>query len=104
MVAREVRNELRARADSVRTAVDSSPARPAGASAPARPRPGPLALVFGLAVLVTLAYAAPIVIGVASPIHLLIAGFALYEAWKLNKAAALQVTGPYQAAAGSAPA
>jgi hypothetical protein len=32
------------------------------------------------------------------PLHLLIAGFALYEAWKLNRGVALQVTGPYQAA------
>jgi len=38
-------------------------------------------------------------IGITSPIHLLIAGFALYEAWKLNRGVTVQVTGPYQAAA-----
>jgi hypothetical protein len=34
-------------------------------------------------------------IGMGSPLHLLIAAFALYEAWKLNRGAAFTVTGPY---------
>jgi len=50
-------------------------------------------------VLVALAYAAPIMIGVSSPLHLVIAGFALYEAWKLNRGVTLTVTGPYHATA-----
>src|SRR5207247_4032268 len=58
----------------------------------------------GLAVLLGLAYAAPIAIGLSSPIHLLIAGFAIYEAWKLNRGMALRVTGPYQVAPRAAPA
>ena len=48
------------------------------------PRPGPLMVAFGLALIIALAYAAPIMIGITSPLHLLIAGFALYEAWKLK--------------------
>jgi len=43
-------------------------------------------------------------IGIGSPLHFVIAGFALYEAWKMNRGVALQVTGPYQAAARPAPA
>ncbi len=104
MIAREVRNEMRARADSVRATDDASVARAESAPTGTRVRPGPLALVFGLAVLIVLAYAAPVLIGIASPIHLLIAGFALYEAWKLNRGAALRVTGPHRVAAGTAPA
>ncbi len=104
MIARELSTEARASADSVRAAADSGPARAGASPATTQSRLGPLAIVFGLAVLVAFAYAAPILIGVVSPIHLLIAGFALYEAWKLNKGAALHVTGPYQVAAGSAPA
>ena len=37
----------------------------------------------------------PIMIGVASPLHLVIAGFALYEAWKLNRRTAVTITGPH---------
>lgn len=64
--------------------------------------PGAVALTLGLAILVALAYVAPIMIGIGSPIHLLIAAFALYEAWKLNKGVALRVTGPYQASTAAA--
>jgi hypothetical protein len=60
-------------------------------------RPRALVLLFGVAVLLALAYAAPVIIGFSSPLHLLIAGFALYEAWKLTRGVALRVTGPYQA-------
>jgi hypothetical protein len=63
------------------------------------PQPGPLPVALGLALIIALAYAAPIMLGITSPLHLLIAGFALYEAWKLNRGVALQVTGPYQATA-----
>src|SRR2546425_1113490 len=49
--------------------------------------------------LAALAYAAPIMIGISNPLHLLIAGFALYEAWKLNRGVAIRITGPYQVGA-----
>ena len=109
MIVREVGKEMRsrARADSVAVIPDSGvfpAARPASASALPRERPGPLTLILGIAALTAFAFAARILIGIASPIHLLIAGFALYEAWKLNKGVALRVTGPYQVAARSAPA
>ena len=111
LIARELRKELRARSDSAGVAFDSggrraaSPATPpAAAAAPANTaattghaRPRLLALLFGVAFLLALAYAAPVIIGFSSPLHLLIAGFALYEAWKLNRGVALRVTGPYQA-------
>src|SRR2546426_5906400 len=90
MIVREVGKTMRSRARAVSVAVipDSGvfpAARPASASALPRERPGPLTLILGIAALTAFAFAAPIVIGIASPIHLLIAGFALYEAWKLNK-------------------
>jgi len=111
LIARELRKELKARSDSASVALDSSarpaesPAAPPAAAAAAvtaapttgHARPGPLALLFGIAFLLALAYAAPVIIGFSSPLHLLIAGFALYEAWKLNRGVALRVTGPYQA-------
>ena len=98
LIARELKKEWRAQAASPAAAtagVNASTDAALGTS----PRPGPLAVAFGLALIIALAYAAPIMIGITSPLHLLIAGFALYEAWKLNRGVALQVTGPYQAAA-----
>jgi hypothetical protein len=101
LIARELRKEMRARADSVGVAHSpaptATPVTTAATTAPL-PRPGPLALLVGIIVLLGLAYAAPVIIGVSSPLHLLIAGFALYEAWKLNRGVILRVTGPYQAA------
>ncbi len=97
---------VQARVDStpsLATAAAGAAARPDSASRP-RKAPGFLAFGLGLAVLLALAYAAPIMIGVSSPLHLVIAGIALYEAWKLNRGAVLRVTGPYQTAAPSAPA
>ena len=100
LIARELRKEIQARADSVGVApsVATTPVAVNAAATTGHQRPGPLALLFGVIVLLGLAYAAPVIIGFSSPLHLLIAGFALYEAWKLNRGVALRVTGPYQAA------
>jgi hypothetical protein len=114
LIARELAKEFRARADSVKasaapeltmgSAAAGTSIKPdsAATKGPARPSLG--AFVVALAVLLGLAYAAPIMIGVSSPLHLLIAGFALYEAWKLNRGVALRVTGPYQVVQRAAPA
>ncbi len=113
LIARELRKDLRVRVDSLRArgVPDSSARRAAlvatlrprgdtaAAPRPVRPRSAPLTLLLGLGALLALAYAAPIMIGFASPLHFLIAGFALYEAWKLNRGAAFTVTGPYPVAA-----
>ncbi|HEU5261069.1 MAG TPA: hypothetical protein VFU41_06550 [Gemmatimonadales bacterium] len=115
MIARELSEEISARADSLQAgdttlATLATAGVSAGLTAPADgalgrgSEPGTAGLLVGLALLTVLAYAAPIMIGIASPIHLLIAGFALYEAWKLNKGAELRVTGPYRAVSGAAPA
>jgi len=61
-------------------------------------------IVVGLAALLFLFYATPILVGIQSPILLFILGIALYEAWKLNKKAELRITGPYQVAGRVAPA
>ena len=100
LIARELRKEIQAGADSagVASSVATTPAAVSTAATTGHQRPGPLALLFGVIVLLGLAYAAPVIIGFSSPLHLLIAGFALYEAWKLNRGVTLRVTGPYQAA------
>src|SRR5437899_7026137 len=108
LIARELGQQLLAHRDSAQAAANttlkqaSAPGAvmtPDAAAGQRRERPGTLALLVGLAVLAALAYAAPIMIGISNPLHLLIAGFALYEAWKLNRGVALRVTGPYQVGA-----
>ena len=52
--------------------------------------------MLGLLVLIGLILALPILLGIkGNPIFLLILGFALYEAWKLNKRKAIQFAGPF---------
>jgi len=48
---------------------------------------------------VLLAAALPILAGIGNIIGLFIIGIALYEAWRLNKAIPLRITGPYQVSA-----
>ena len=98
LIARELKKELGTQAASPAAVADGVSASTDAAPSTSH-RPGPLAVVFGLTLIIALAYAAPIMIGITSPLHLLIAGFALYEAWKLNRGVTLHVTGPYQAAA-----
>jgi hypothetical protein len=102
LIAREMAQDFRSGADSsaaLARTTDGSAARSESALATGRERPGPVALAIGLAGLVGLAFAAPILTGLAAPLHLVIAGFGVYAAWKINRGAALRVTGPYQAAA-----
>lgn len=65
---------------------------------------GPLATVFAVVLLLGFLYAVPFLAGIENIIGILIIGFALYEAWKLNRRVELTVTGPHQVAAPGAPA
>src|SRR6266699_3019573 len=55
--------------------------------------------LLGLGALFLLAAALPILAGIGNIIGLFIIGIALYEAWRLNKAIPLRITGPYQVSA-----
>jgi hypothetical protein len=75
------------------------------ATAPVAPAP-PLTVagfVLGLGLLLLLSLALPVMVGIESPIALLIFGIALFEAWKLNKRRAARISGPYAVAAIAAP-
>jgi hypothetical protein len=61
--------------------------------------PGPLAKAFATVLLLGLLFALPFLAGIENVIGILIIGFALYEAWKLNRRVELTVTGPHQVAA-----
>ena len=93
LIAREMAKDLRPTVDSSATVASTT-----GTVAKGRARPGPIALAMGVALLLGLAFAAPILTGIAAPLHLVIASFGVYAAWKINRGAALRVTGPYQAA------
>jgi hypothetical protein len=55
----------------------------------------PLELVVGIVFLLGLALSIPIITGFNNPIGLLIVGFALWEAFKINRKTPLVITGPH---------
>lgn len=55
-----------------------------------------VAIILVALITFVLALATPVVIGMESPIGLLIVGFALWEAWKFSAHRPLPITGPYQ--------
>lgn len=61
-----------------------------------------LAILAGL--LMMSVYVLPIMVGIQQPIGLLIVGFALWEAWKLNVRPRLEMRGPFLISDGDAPA
>jgi hypothetical protein len=65
---------------------------------------GPLGFVIGIVVLLAVLYATPFLAGIENLIGVLIIGFALYEAWKLNRRKELRVSGPHLVSSASAPA
>lgn len=62
---------------------------------------GPLMLGFALLVVFGIAFVAPFLAGAQNILGLLIIGFALFEAWKLNaRAPAVVITGPFKISGG----
>ena len=77
---------------------DAGPAKAEPKPVDAEPRP-PLSLLGWLgaiAFLIGFIYAVPFLGGAQNIMGLIIIGIGLYEAWVLNRAAPLVVTGPYQ--------
>lgn len=56
----------------------------------------PVAFVVGVAILLGLMLALPIMVGFSQPIGLAIIAFALWEAFKLNRKVAVVITGPHK--------
>lgn len=53
-------------------------------------------VLFALTALVAIVVVAPIIAGFSSPILLLILGFGVYQAWKMNRGVVLALSGPFQ--------
>ena len=83
--------------EGVRGAAQPAPTVDSARTAPKRIGVG--GVLLGLGALFLLAAALPILAGISNIIGLFIIGIALYEAWRLNKAVALRITGPYQVSA-----
>ncbi len=64
-------------------------------AAPAKPTFSLGELAFVVVLLVGFLYALPVIAGFESPIGLLIIGFALWEAWKINRRTRLEFQGPF---------
>ena len=79
--------------------VAPTPAPTADSVRAAPKRIGVGGVLLGLGALFLLAAALPILAGIGNIIGLFIIGIALYEAWRLNKAIPLRITGPYQVSA-----
>jgi hypothetical protein len=54
-----------------------------------------IAIVVVVALFIGFAYALPILVGMQNPIGLLIVGFAIWEAWKINKRVPMVFSGPF---------
>lgn len=83
---------------------DADQAQPADADAPP---PSGFRLILLLAVFAIVAFiislAVPVMSAASNPMGLLIIGFALYEAWKINKRPVLRIAGPFQLVPATAP-
>lgn len=73
--------------------VDSAPSATASRT--------PHAPIVALLIVLGLVLAMPFLIGFSNPLHFVIVGIALYEAWKLNRTPAFTITGPHQLAPAS---
>ena len=60
------------------------------------PKPSDLPVVVAIIMVMALAYALPIIVGTQNFLTLIIIGFALFEAWKINKRIPLEITGPFR--------
>ena len=56
-----------------------------------------------VAAIITLVLLSPILAGFSSPILLLILGFGVWQAWKMNRRVALEITGPFTLAPAAPP-
>ncbi|MCP4658013.1 MAG: hypothetical protein GY856_21600 [bacterium] len=63
---------------------------------------GALGVVVGLVALAAFVLALPVVVGFQSILSLVIIGFGLFEAWKLNKRVPFEAAGPFRVGAGRA--
>ncbi|MDH4350496.1 MAG: hypothetical protein OEW56_05060 [Gemmatimonadota bacterium] len=62
----------------------------------AKTSPNAMEATLGIAVLIAFLYLAPFLAGIENIVGILIIGFALWEAWRLNKRPNIEITGPFE--------
>ncbi|HEY2158662.1 MAG TPA: hypothetical protein VGH33_23730 [Isosphaeraceae bacterium] len=98
--------ELFAKREAERAEIQAGEVAKAGPAAPAPVEPAkvdeakatlplPLALALFAALVAGFVYAVPIIAGFQQPISLFIIGFALWEAWKINRRVRIEIQGPF---------
>lgn len=86
---------------------ETASSAPENAAPPETTGPEEASIVWGvvaIGILMTIAMAAPFLMGFENIIGLIIIAIGLYEAWKLNKRTKIVITGPYDVATAAAPA
>jgi uncharacterized paraquat-inducible protein A len=66
------------------------------ATAASLKKAGPVGVAVAIVLLLALLYTTPFLMGIQNVLGIVIIGFALYEAWKLNRRTELRVSGPHQ--------
>lgn len=74
-----------------------------GTTATHRAAPSGTTFLVALIALIGIVLVAPIIAGFSSPILLLILGFGVYQAWKMNRGVTLELSGPYSLAPAPTP-
>jgi len=105
LIIEEIREQRAAQMTTTATAPDNAkPVKDSTAVVAKAQAIGPLGFAIGVVLLLAVLYAAPFLAGLENVIGILIIGFALYEAWKLNRRMELRVTGPHRVSTTGSPA
>ena len=79
-------------------ATDSTTVAAAAAKPATAKKVGVGGVLMGVGALLALTIVLPVLVGLGSPISILILVFGLLQAWRMNKRVELSVTGPYRLA------
>lgn len=107
IIYKELREEAKRQAVAETTAGKPGALEPGSTSSPtsaASELPRPVRYAIGVAILFAIAFVAPFLAGLQNIIGLLIIAIGLYEAWKMNRRAVLQITGPHRLGTAAQPA
>lgn len=98
LIIEEAMNQRNAQITKAAPATDSTVAASAAAdtTAASLEKIGPVGVAIAIVMFLGFIYAMPFLAGIQNVLGILIIGFALYEAWKLNHRMELRVSGPHQ--------
>jgi len=104
LIIEEAVSQRNAQITKAAPASDSTVAAAADSTAASLSKIGPVGVAIAIVLFLGFIYAMPFLAGIQNVLGILIIGFALYEAWKLNHRTELSVSGPHQISTSGAPA